>query len=102
MHGRHTEEGYALDASERLDGHFLFLIEQRPATSCSEANATMRVAQAVTEAEYIQALLEIRRLVAAEPDRGTPEGERLEALTSLAETFEADLCLSDLADAEAR
>ena len=62
----------------------------------------MRVAQAVTEAEYIQALVEIRCLVAAEPDHGTPEGERLEALTSLAETFEADLCLSDLADAEAR
>ena len=62
----------------------------------------MRVAQAITRADYIQALAEIRRLVAAEPDRATPEGERLEALTALAETFEAHCRLSDPADAEAR
>ncbi len=62
----------------------------------------MQVTQIVTEAEYIQALVEIRRLTACEPDRGTPDGERLEALTSLAETFEADRYLLDLADIEAR
>ena len=62
----------------------------------------MQVAQIVTEAEYARALIEIRRLVASEPDRGTTDGERLEALTSLAETFEADRYLPDLADIEAR
>ena len=62
----------------------------------------MQVTQIVTEAEYTQALVEIRRLIASEPDRGTPDGDRLEALTSLAETFEADRYLLDLADIEAR
>ncbi len=62
----------------------------------------MQIAQVVTEAEYTQALIEIRRLVASEPDRGTPDGNRLEALTCLAEAFEADRYLLDLADIEAR
>ena len=68
----------------------------------SQASATMQVAQIVTEAEYTQALIEIRRLVVTEPDCGTPDGERLEALTSLAESYEADRYLLDLADIEAR
>jgi antitoxin component HigA of HigAB toxin-antitoxin module len=62
----------------------------------------MQIAQVVTEAEYTQALTEIRRLVTFEPDRGTPEGHRLEALTCLAEAFEAERFLLDLADIEAR
>lgn len=62
----------------------------------------MLIAQVVTEAAYEQALNEIRRLVALEPDRGTPAGDRLEDLTSLAETFEAERLVLDLADIEAR
>jgi antitoxin component HigA of HigAB toxin-antitoxin module len=62
----------------------------------------MQAAQVVTEAAYTQALAEIRRLVAFEPDRGTPEGERLEALTSIAEAFEVDRSVLDLADIETR
>jgi antitoxin component HigA of HigAB toxin-antitoxin module len=62
----------------------------------------MLIAPIVTEAEYQQALGEIRRLVAAEPDRGSPAGDRLEALTTLAETFEADRLVLDLADIDSR
>ncbi|MFC7475652.1 hypothetical protein ACFQS7_14870 [Dankookia sp. GCM10030260] len=62
----------------------------------------MLVAQVVTEAEYRHALGEIRRLVASEPDRDTPAGDRLETLTSLAETFEAERLVLDLADIDAR
>jgi len=62
----------------------------------------MLIAQVVTEAEYEQALAEIRRLVALEPDRGSLSGDRLEALTTLAETFEAERLVSDLADIDAR
>ena len=62
----------------------------------------MLIAQVVTEAEYEQALSEIQRLVALEPDRGTLAGDRLEALTSLAETFEAERFVLDLADIDAR
>jgi antitoxin component HigA of HigAB toxin-antitoxin module len=62
----------------------------------------MLIAQVVTEAEYEQALSEMRRLVALEPDRDTLAGGRLEALTSLAETFEAERFVLDLADIDAR
>jgi antitoxin component HigA of HigAB toxin-antitoxin module len=62
----------------------------------------MLIAQVVTEAEYEQALAEIRRLVALEPDRGSLTGDRLETLTSLAEAFEAERLVSDLADIDAR
>lgn len=43
----------------------------------------------VTEAEYQQALAEIRHLVEGEPDRASPEGHRLDALTALVEVYEA-------------
>lgn len=62
----------------------------------------MQIAEVVNESAYEQALSEIRHLVALEPDRGTPAGDRLEALTSLAETFEAERLVLDLADIEAR
>jgi antitoxin component HigA of HigAB toxin-antitoxin module len=62
----------------------------------------MLIAQVVTESENRQALGEIRRLVASEPDRGTPAGDQLETLTSLAETFETERLVLDLADIEAR
>jgi antitoxin component HigA of HigAB toxin-antitoxin module len=43
----------------------------------------------VTEAEYQQAMAEIRRLVEGEPDRASPEGHRLDALIVLVESYEA-------------
>lgn len=43
----------------------------------------------VTEAEYQQALAGIRHLVEGEPDRASPEGHRLDALTALVEVYEA-------------
>jgi antitoxin component HigA of HigAB toxin-antitoxin module len=56
----------------------------------------------VTEAEYQQALAEIRHLVEGEPDRTSPEGQRLDALTALVEVYEApNLGLSPI-DAESR
>ena len=62
----------------------------------------MLIAQVVTEAAYEETLGKIRRLVALEPDRGTLAGDRLEALTALAETFEAECLVLDLADIDAR
>ena len=62
----------------------------------------MQVAPIFTEADYRRALNEIKRLVAAEPDLGTPDGEWVEALTSAAEVFEAGHHLLDLADIAAR
>ncbi|WP_043344954.1 hypothetical protein [Belnapia moabensis] len=62
----------------------------------------MQVAPIVTEADYSRALIEIRRLVAGEPDCGTADGEWVEALTFAAEVFEAGHHLLDLADIAAR
>ncbi|MBL6459123.1 hypothetical protein JMJ55_27750 [Belnapia sp. T6] len=62
----------------------------------------MLVAPIVTEADYARALMEIRRLLATEPDGGTPSGEWVEALTSAAEVFEAGHHLLDFADIAAR
>ncbi len=47
------------------------------------------IRQMVTEAEYQQALAEVRHLVEGEPDRASPEGHRLDALTALVESYEA-------------
>ena len=58
----------------------------------------MHNGQAVSEADYRRALAESRGLVAAEPDRGTPDGDRLDVLTSLAEAFEAERFAADPAD----
>ena len=62
----------------------------------------MHAAEIVTVADYLQALIEVRHLVISEPDRGTAEGERLEALTCIVEAFESQRCSLDLADIEAR
>ena len=62
----------------------------------------MQTAEIVTVADYLQALIEVRYLMTFEPDRGTPDGSRLEALTCLAEAFEAQRSVLDLADIEAR
>jgi antitoxin component HigA of HigAB toxin-antitoxin module len=41
-----------------------------------------------TEAEYQQALAEIRHLAEGEPDRTSTEGQRLDILAALVETYE--------------
>jgi antitoxin component HigA of HigAB toxin-antitoxin module len=64
--------------------------------------ATMQIAKIVAEADYTQTLAEIRLLAAAEPDRTTPEGSRLDTLTCIAEAFEAEVYALDLADIDAR
>jgi antitoxin component HigA of HigAB toxin-antitoxin module len=56
----------------------------------------------VTEAEYQQALAEIRHIVEGEPDRASPEGHRLDALTAPVETYEAPNLLLSLIDADSR
>jgi hypothetical protein len=56
----------------------------------------------VTEAEYQQALAEIRRLVEDEPDRTSPEGQRLDILAALAETYEAPQSALSLLDINSR
>jgi antitoxin component HigA of HigAB toxin-antitoxin module len=62
----------------------------------------MQIAEIITVSDYIRALMEIRCLIASEPDRGTPDGDRLDALICLAETFEAQRYALDPADIEAR
>ena len=61
----------------------------------------MQVGPAFVEAEYTQVLIEIGRLIASDPDCRAADGQRLEALTRLAEAYEADLYLLDFADIEA-
>lgn len=56
----------------------------------------------VTEAEYQQAMAEIRHLVEGEPDRASPEGHRLDALTALVEVYEAPSLGLSMIDAESR
>ena len=56
----------------------------------------------VTAAEYQQALAEIRRLVKGEPDRTSPEGQRLEILAALADTYEAPQSKLSLLDINSR
>ena len=62
----------------------------------------MQIAQVVSEADYTQALAEIRGLIESEPDRGTPDGDRLDALVALVEAYEAGSCAQDSADFETR
>jgi HTH-type transcriptional regulator/antitoxin HigA len=62
----------------------------------------MHIPRVVTEAEYRTALADITRLVAREPDRGTPEGERLDALSLVAEAYESERWVLDSEDAERR
>ena len=55
-----------------------------------------------TEADYRQALSEIRQLAESEPDRGTPEGDRLDALALIVEAYGPDRWGRSLEDAENR
>jgi antitoxin component HigA of HigAB toxin-antitoxin module len=61
----------------------------------------MQVDPAFVEAGYTQTLIEIGHLIASDPDCRALDGQRLEALTRLAEAYEADLYLLDFADIEA-
>jgi antitoxin component HigA of HigAB toxin-antitoxin module len=59
----------------------------------------MHIVRVDSENEYRATLAEITRLVEHEPDRGTPEGSRLDALSLAAEAYEAgcrDLALEDV------
>ena len=62
----------------------------------------MQTAEIVTVADYLQALIEVGHLMTFEPDRGTPDGDRLEALTCLAEAVEAPRYSPNLAEIEVR
>jgi antitoxin component HigA of HigAB toxin-antitoxin module len=62
----------------------------------------MQIAPIVTEADYIDALIEIGRLIATEADHGTSNGDRLEALTCCAAAFEAQDDVPSLAEIGAR
>jgi len=64
--------------------------------------AAMQVKRTVAEADYARTLAEIRSLIEAEPDRGSPNGDRLDALVSLVESYEADRCEEAAADIENR
>jgi len=49
----------------------------------------MQFEKLASEAEYRQALAEIMDLVAMEPDRGTEDGDRLDALAVAVDSYEA-------------
>ncbi len=46
--------------------------------------------QIKTEQEYQEALAETERLIALDPEPGTPEGDRLELISLLVETYEKE------------
>jgi HTH-type transcriptional regulator/antitoxin HigA len=62
----------------------------------------MYLAQVGSEADYQKVMAEIRQLAELEPDRGTPQGERIEALAMLVEAYEADSQRWDPEDAQNR
>ena len=103
MRKRHTGRHGGTVLQKNQSACFLLLVEDWPVSRCFLDEWTaMLNAEVVTESEYWQALSEIQCLVALEPDRGTPIGDRLDALTSLAESFEAERLVLDLADIDAR
>lgn len=62
----------------------------------------MRIARVISEADYDETLVEIRRLVECEPGCGTADGDRLDALALLAETYEVERYRRGSDDAENR
>lgn len=51
-----------------------------------------------TDSEYDEALAEVARLMEANPDRGTPEGDRFELLLTVVEVYEDKNYPIDLPD----
>ena len=62
----------------------------------------MQVTQVVTEADYANALVELRSLIGSEPDGAGPVSGRLEMLFAIAKAFEADRYPVDPADIAVR
>lgn len=58
----------------------------------------MEIRPVHTEADYRSALKEISRLMESDPDLGTPEGDRLDVLTTLVQAYEAKHYAIDLPD----
>lgn len=51
-----------------------------------------------TEADYKRTLEEVSKLVASDPEPGTPEGDRLDVLTTLVQAYETKHYFIDLPD----
>ncbi|HEV7264215.1 MAG TPA: hypothetical protein VGN83_04760 [Falsiroseomonas sp.] len=62
----------------------------------------MQITQTVSEADYRQALSEMRQLAEFEPDRGTALGNQMDALALVVEAHDPDRRERDLEDAESR
>lgn len=52
-------------------------------------NVTTPPSAITTDEEHLAVLAEIRRLIGLDPAPTTPEGQRLESLAKLAQTYEA-------------
>ena len=59
----------------------------RPESRCKEPN--MDIQPIRTKADYRAALRQISILMESDPDLGTPEGDRLDVLTTLVQAYEA-------------
>jgi antitoxin component HigA of HigAB toxin-antitoxin module len=62
----------------------------------------MQHTRTVSEGDYRQALSEMRRLAEFEPDHGTAQGNRMDALALVVEAYHPDRRERDLEDAENR
>jgi antitoxin component HigA of HigAB toxin-antitoxin module len=62
----------------------------------------MQITRTVSEADYRQALAEMRQLAEFEPDRGTANADRMDALALVVEAYHPDRRERDLEDAEDR
>lgn len=58
----------------------------------------MEIRPVCTEADYKSALKEISRLMEADPELGTPDGDRLDVLATLVQAYEAKHYPIDLPD----
>jgi antitoxin component HigA of HigAB toxin-antitoxin module len=62
----------------------------------------MQITRTVSEADYRQELSEMRQLAEFEPDRGTADSDRMDALALVVEAHDPDRRERDLEDAENR
>lgn len=69
-------------------GDFQHVVNVAHTTSETEANV-MELPTLQTEADYLAVLKEISTLMDHDPDEGTPEGDRLDALATLVQVYEA-------------